>query len=81
VIDATHLDFVLHLIEGTSVKHLIVIGQQDSKQEEHFGVTVTSLSNLESVGNKNKIERSDQIGECIYAWHEMSALLVNHSIE
>lgn len=72
VIDETHLDFVLKLIEGTTVKHLIVIDQQSQdqyqeypNQEELSGVTVTSLSKLELLGNENIIERSDQVCESI----------------
>jgi long-chain acyl-CoA synthetase len=66
VIDETHLDFVLQLIEGTTVKHLVVINQQHkeySKQAQYDGVTVTCLSSLESVGREHTIKRPNQVGK------------------
>lgn len=59
VIDETHLEFVLQLIEGTTVKHLIVIGH-DVQEREYFGICIHGLHYLKQLGQQEPIERSDQ---------------------
>lgn len=64
VIDKTHLDFTLQLIEGTSVKHLIVL-DSDEKDKSIHGISIQSLQSLMKFGQENRIERSDQL--CTYS--------------
>lgn len=68
VIDKTHLDYILHLIEGTSVKHIIVIGNEEgesdySEKEKYFGLSVTSLAQLQNIGKEHLIDRSEKISK------------------
>ncbi|KAG2198959.1 hypothetical protein INT47_013143 [Mucor saturninus] len=60
VIDASHLDFALHLIEASTVKHLIVLGHHPQEQREYFGIRVSSFDYLKKVGLEALIETSDQ---------------------
>ncbi|KAI7894121.1 uncharacterized protein EV154DRAFT_600251 [Mucor mucedo] len=60
VIDASHLDFALHLIEASTVKHLIVLGNHPQEQREYFGIRVSSFDYLKKVGLEALIETSDQ---------------------
>ncbi|KAK4509611.1 uncharacterized protein ATC70_007964 [Mucor velutinosus] len=62
VIDKTHLEYVLRLVEGTSVKHIIVLGEDADyeEQEKYFGLCVTSFSQLQTLGNEHFVDRSEK---------------------
>lgn len=62
VIDETHLGFVLQLVEGTSVKHIIVMGD-DVQEREYFGIQIHGLHYLKQLGQLETIEKSDQISK------------------
>ncbi|KAI9251096.1 hypothetical protein EDC94DRAFT_697752 [Helicostylum pulchrum] len=59
VIDQTHLDFTLQVIEGTSVKYIIVVDSQEESEINYFGVFVYSLQALKKLGQEKLIDRSN----------------------
>jgi long-subunit acyl-CoA synthetase (AMP-forming) len=70
VIDETHLEFVLQLIEGTAVKHIVAIRdtiEEDNfvERSKYFGVTIHSLNQIKKLGQQEPVERSIEIGKCI----------------
>lgn len=66
VIDETHLEYVLRLVEGTSVKHIIVLGEAADyeEQEKYFGFSITSFSQLQALGKEHLVDRSDNLSKC-----------------
>ncbi|CAO3607277.1 unnamed protein product [Mucor fragilis] len=73
VIDETHLEYVLRLVEGTSVTHIIVLGEDTDyeEQEKYFGFSITSFSRLQALGKNQLIDRSmttsDSIASIYYS--------------
>lgn len=68
VIDKTHLEYILRLIEGTSITHIIIIGdgEQDySEQEKYFGCNITCLNRLKNIGKEHLIDKSEKISKDI----------------
>ncbi|CEP17591.1 hypothetical protein [Parasitella parasitica] len=65
VIDETHLEFVLGLLEGSTVKHLIVINEDEdadySGLEKAYGFSITCLHQLQKIGEENPVDRSYDI--------------------
>ncbi|KAL9558989.1 hypothetical protein MBANPS3_000644 [Mucor bainieri] len=61
VIDETHLEYVLRLVEGSSVKHIIVLGGDGSfeEQEKYFGLSITGFNQLQTLGKENLMDRSE----------------------
>lgn len=72
VIDDTHLEYILQLVEGTTVKHIVVIGSEEdyAEKSKYFGISILNLSQLNKLGLQNPMERSAQIAfdtiACIY---------------
>lgn len=64
VIDDTHLEYILQLVEGTTVKHIVVIGSEEdyAEKSKYFGISILNLSQLNKLGLQNPMERSAQIG-------------------
>jgi hypothetical protein len=70
VIDETHLEFVLQLIEGTSVKHIIVITNSQEEEDykdrsKYFGVAIHGLRQVQKLGQQQDItiDRSNHISK------------------
>lgn len=63
VIDASHLDFALHLLEGSTVKHIIVLGHEVQPQSNDFGIHVYTFDHLKQLGLQFPIETSDHLGK------------------
>lgn len=63
VIDQTHLDFTLQVIEGTSVKYIIVVDSQEESERNYFGVFVYSLQALKKLGQEKLIDRSNLLSK------------------
>ncbi|EPB91597.1 hypothetical protein HMPREF1544_01519 [Mucor circinelloides 1006PhL] len=63
VIDETHLEYVLRLVEGTSVKHIIVLDEAADyeEQKKYFGFSITSFSQLQALGKEHLADRSDNL--------------------
>jgi long-subunit acyl-CoA synthetase (AMP-forming) len=61
VIDDTHLEYILQLISETNVKHIVTVGENDEYKEleKDFGVTITCLSKLMSLGKDNMIQETN----------------------
>lgn len=74
VIDETHLEYVLRLVEGTSVTHIIVLGEDTDyeEQEKYFGFSITSFSRLQALGKNQLIDRSMTSMESISLKHDMT---------
>lgn len=75
VIDETHLEYILRLVEGTSVKHIIVLGEDESyeEQEKYFGFSITGFSQLQTFGREHLIDRSELSSKnAITLKHDMS---------
>lgn len=65
VIDETHLEYILQLVEGTTVKHIIVIGSEEdyAEKSKYFGISILNLSQLNELGLQYPMERPAQIGK------------------
>jgi orotate phosphoribosyltransferase len=59
VIDETHLKYILQLIEGTTVQHIIVIGDSKEYKEKsaYYGVQILSLVELQQIGLEHPAEK------------------------
>ncbi|KAI8646630.1 hypothetical protein BD408DRAFT_409991 [Parasitella parasitica] len=62
VIDETHLEYILCLLEESTVKHIIVIDEEQdadySELEKSYGFSITCLNQLQLIGNENLVDRS-----------------------
>ncbi|GAN04408.1 acyl-CoA synthetase long-chain family member 1 isoform X1 [Mucor ambiguus] len=82
VIDETHLEYVLHLVEGTSVNHIIALGEDANykEQENYFGLSITSFSQLQKLGKEHPMDRSetstsDSIASIYYSTNSHKVIL------
>ncbi|KAI8047730.1 uncharacterized protein B0P05DRAFT_601010 [Gilbertella persicaria] len=64
MIDDTHLEFILDLILGSSITHIIVITHEQQSYREMeplYGIKIFSLFDLEKIGQEYVIERHKKI--------------------
>lgn len=66
VIDKSHLDFVLQLIDSTSVEHIIVISEEEEEESyeekaNYFDVTIHTLDQVKKSGQQKLVERSTEL--------------------